>query len=127
MLQPQNGAIIIPVASPWYKHCVHEIVLSKLIYTLSGNCSDQISSHLQRFQCLSPEDLAVATMVRQKDVLSFLSHSVPCVGCRRRYQNVSISIYYFLVALRLIIDYSKRNLSNVYNWFPIYMVLNSFI
>lgn len=72
-------------------------------YTLSGNCSDQISSHLQRFQCLSPEDLAVATMVRQKDVLSFLSHSVPCVGCRRRYQNVSIFI---LFPHRLEINYS---------------------
>lgn len=51
--------------------------------------SDLISFFLQRFQCLSSDDLAVATMVRKKDVFSFLSLSVPCVGCRRR-QEFSI-------------------------------------
>ncbi|PFX23903.1 gametogenetin-binding protein 2-like [Stylophora pistillata] len=43
----------------------------------------KLQSFHKRFQCLSADDLAVATTVRQKDVLSFLSHSVPCVGCRR--------------------------------------------
>ncbi|RMX58979.1 hypothetical protein pdam_00021831 [Pocillopora damicornis] len=48
----------------------------------------EVQSFQKRFQCLSADDLAVATMVRQKDVLSFLSHSVPCVGCRRSIERL---------------------------------------
>lgn len=44
---------------------------------------DELQSFSKRFHCLNAGDLSAATTVRQKDVLSFLSHSVPCVGCRR--------------------------------------------
>ncbi|KAJ7375094.1 Gametoproteintin-binding protein 2 [Desmophyllum pertusum] len=48
----------------------------------------ELQTFNKRFQCLSVDDRAVATMVRQKDVLSFLSHSVPCVGCRRSVERL---------------------------------------
>ncbi|KAL9980103.1 hypothetical protein ACROYT_G008646 [Oculina patagonica] len=48
----------------------------------------ELQSFNKRFQCLSADDLAGATTVRQKDVLSFLSHSVPCVGCRRSVERL---------------------------------------
>lgn len=83
-------------------------------YTLSGNCSDQISSHLQRFQCLSPEDLAVATMVRQK-MFSLFSPTLFRALDVGEGIKMFLFPYYFLIALRLIIHYSKQNLSNVYN------------
>ncbi|XP_068748253.1 gametogenetin-binding protein 2-like isoform X1 [Montipora capricornis] len=49
---------------------------------------DELQAFSKRFQCLGADDLSVATMVRQKDVLAFLSHSVPCVGCRRSVERL---------------------------------------
>lgn len=49
---------------------------------------DELQVFNKRFQCLSSDDLAVATMVRKKDVFSFLSLSVPCVGCRRSMERL---------------------------------------
>ncbi|KAJ7375723.1 Gametoproteintin-binding protein 2 [Desmophyllum pertusum] len=48
-----------------------------------------IEDTLTRFQCLSVDDRAVAyDGSGKKDVLSFLSHSVPCVGCRRSVERL---------------------------------------
>lgn len=49
---------------------------------------DELQSFCKRFHCLNAGDLSAATTVRQKDVLSFLSHSVPCVGCRRSVERL---------------------------------------
>lgn len=58
-----------------------------LISTRQVN-EDELQAFNKRFQCLSADDLAAATTVRQKDVLSCLSHSVPCVGCRRSVEQL---------------------------------------
>lgn len=39
---------------------------------------------VQRFHALTSDEVAVALMVTNKEVMSTLSQMVPCVGCRRR-------------------------------------------
>jgi len=78
---------------------------------------DELQSFSKRFHCLNAGDLSAATTVRQKDVLSFLSHSVPCVGCRRRWRNCScifLFLSYLLITfLRWIIYNNMAYLGNV--------------
>ncbi|KAK3736277.1 hypothetical protein QZH41_020741 [Actinostola sp. cb2023] len=51
-------------------------------------CENQIQDFLKRYECLDSEELVFALMVRQNEVFSLLSHSVPCVGCRRSVERL---------------------------------------
>lgn len=55
-----------------------------------GDCEGQIKQKeldkfLTKCQVLTKDELAVALLATSKDVMSHLSQSLTCVGCRRRY------------------------------------------
>ena len=56
-----------------------------------GDCEDQmklkqreLDQFFSKCSALSHDELAAALMATSKDVFNHLSHSVTCVGCRRR-------------------------------------------
>ncbi|EDO30524.1 predicted protein, partial [Nematostella vectensis] len=58
------------------------------IFSTRFVCENELRDFVKRYGCLDLEELAVALMVRQKEVFSLLSHSVPCVGCRRSVERL---------------------------------------
>ena len=48
----------------------------------------ELERFVNKFHALSSDELAVALMVTNKDVMSLLQQMVPCVGCRRSVERL---------------------------------------
>ncbi|XP_052245499.1 gametogenetin-binding protein 2-like isoform X2 [Dreissena polymorpha] len=55
---------------------------------VNGMKCKKMERFVQRFGALTKDEVAVAMMVTSKDILSLLTHLVPCVGCRRSVERL---------------------------------------
>ncbi|XP_066918743.1 gametogenetin-binding protein 2-like [Clytia hemisphaerica] len=62
---------------------------------ISAECvtSENVAQFVKKYSCLTHGEMAAALMVRQKDLFSLLSVSVPCVGCRRSVERLYNQLY----------------------------------
>ena len=51
---------------------------------LCGVKQKDLDRFSNKFKMLSKDEIAGALLVTKKDIMSILSHMVPCVGCRQR-------------------------------------------
>lgn len=62
------------------------VQLSDTCLGCQGNMKPkEMERFVQKFHALSKDEVAVALMVTNKEILSMLTQMVPCVGCRRRW------------------------------------------
>jgi hypothetical protein len=52
----------------------------------------ELDNFMLKYNMLTLEDVKNAFQVTCKDILEILSQAIPCVGCRRRYNN---NVYIF--------------------------------
>lgn len=73
------------------------------IKNLGAICDNPIirGKHLTEFvkklKILTKEEIKASFEVTCKDMLTILSETVPCVGCRKRYVMVSFRVVFFVI------------------------------
>ena len=66
---------------------------------LCGVKQKDLDVFFNKFNSLSKDEIAVAMLVSGRDIMSLLSHMVPCVGCRKRYTAQNNHCYMSLYAV----------------------------
>ena len=62
---------------------------------LCGVKQKDLDVFFNKFNSLSKDEIAVAMLVSGRDIMSLLSHMVPCVGCRKRYfSKIEVDLFF---------------------------------
>ncbi|XP_005102714.1 gametogenetin-binding protein 2 [Aplysia californica] len=74
----------------------------KMVVQFSDKCVDceklcgvkqkDLEIFINKFNSLSKDEVAIALLVSGKDIMSLLSHMVPCVGCRKSVERLFVQL-----------------------------------